>query len=76
MPLLDHLWIYSGILNRIPQLIETAEQSQQKIKTYQNKVTFFIDKNSKIGTRSMLQRFIEVILNSRKSYNGTYATVL
>ena len=38
VPLLDN-WIYSGILNRVPQLIETAEQSQQKIKTYQNKAS-------------------------------------
>ena len=37
VPLLDQLWIYSGILSRVPQLIETAEQTSQKIKTNYSK---------------------------------------
>ena len=38
VPLLDQLWIYSGILSRVPQLVEVSEQSQQKIKNNANKV--------------------------------------
>ena len=39
VPLLDQLWIYSGILSRVPQLVEVSEQSQQKIKNNANKVS-------------------------------------
>ena len=42
VPLLDQLWIYSGILSRVPQLVEVSEQSQQKIKNNANKVRFDI----------------------------------
>lgn len=38
VPLLDQLWIYSGILSRVPQLVEVSEQSHQKIKNNANKV--------------------------------------
>ena len=40
VPLLDQLWIYSGILSRVPQLVEVSEQSQQKIKNNANKVSY------------------------------------
>ena len=39
---MDQLWIYSGILSRVPQLVEVSEQSQQKIKNNANKVRFDI----------------------------------
>ena len=72
VPLLDQLWIYSGILSRVPQLVEVSEQSQQKIKNNANKVSM----DPRTAWSDPVRGFLNLLVLVRSSPQFSWSTNL
>ena len=70
VPLLDQLWIYSGILSRVPQLVEVSEQSQQKIKNNANKVSM----DPRTAWSDPVRGFLNLLVLVRSSPRFSWST--
>ena len=76
VPLLDQLWIYSGILSRVPQLVEVSEQSQQKIKNNANKVRMDPQTAWSDPVRGFLNLLVFVRSSPRFSWSANFLVLV